>query len=292
MDQVEAFDLATGEFHLKTNLFGSEMFCTVHHGPVPLLAGYTKDNLAALETELKGTIEEIELREGEGVIDATYAAFFPNGVVGVVRCSVKSPGAASLAHWISMFTEFKCIFPALPKANALAGLEGPGDDVIGVTLKAKSRLLTRIMDARPDVAGALQAASKVSNSTKVGLTFATASKQERAAWWPGMRAAINDLADADLLPEFETATVNLSGREAVNLRDAYVSRKEWVQLQKKRRIGPAHAAQALVEAYHALEQGTILPSVEAWRTTRNVRRPRRATTTPPMDGDMGQLAVS
>lgn len=270
--KIANLDLASGEFHVQTGLFGNELFCTVHDGPLPLVGAYTKDKLNAVLTEYKGSIEEIAMREGEGVIDGTYAAFFPNSVVGVVRSSVKAPGSGGLAGWLSLFGGHPCVMPALPKADALAGLQRPAEEIIDVTFRAKKRLVPRIKAVRADVAGIIESAAGVGGSTKVGFTLATETKKERPAWWPSVRAAINDLAAAELLADFDAASVKVSGRHSINLRDAYVSDKRQIELQKGKRLGPAHAAEALAGAYGELEASVIVPSVEAWRKSRGARR--------------------
>jgi hypothetical protein len=262
---IRQLDLASGDYHVKTGLFATELFCMVHEGPLPLVGAYSKDMWNAVLTELKGVIEEVEMREGEGVVDGAYAAFFPKSVVGIVRSSVKAPGSAALAEWLSLFGGHPLYLAALPKADALAGLQRPPEDINGVTFRVKKSLLTRIRAVRPDVASIIESASQVGGSTKVGFTLATAHRKERANWWPPVRAVINDLAEAQLLAEFEAASVSLYNRQNVNLKDAYVTAKQPVQIQNTKRIGPVHAAEALVGAYRDLEATLINPSVEAWR---------------------------
>lgn len=289
LDTARGLDLASGNYHVKTGLFNSEMFCAVYDGPPRLLGGYTKDLLASLQTEFKGSIEQILLREGEGVVDAAYAHFFPNNVLGLLRTSVKSPGSASMANWISLFCGYPCVFSALPTADALSRLERPASEILGVTLRAKMKLLRWLRPVRADVASTFEAAGRVSGSSKAEVTFATATKKERDHWWPGMRAAISDLAAAQLLQDFDAASVRLTGKDSVNLRDAYVNRKLYVTLVGTKRVGPAEAAQALVEAYDDLAAHTILPSVEAWRARRDGRhRPRGTNQDAGPDQGLGQ----
>src|SRR5665213_308308 len=100
---MRELDLASGEYHVKNGLFATELFCTVHEGAHPLVGAYSKDMWNAVLTEFKGAIEEIEMRDGEGIIDGSFAAFFPHSVVGLVRSSVKAPGTAALANWLTLF---------------------------------------------------------------------------------------------------------------------------------------------------------------------------------------------
>ena len=93
LDRILELDLASGEFHLQDGLFANEMFCTVHEGPVRLLGAYNKDLYATVATERKGEIRELSLSDGEGIVDATYVAFFPDSVAAMLRTSVRSPGS-------------------------------------------------------------------------------------------------------------------------------------------------------------------------------------------------------
>jgi hypothetical protein len=261
LDSIEQLDLETGEYHLQRDLFGTSTFCTVFDGPLRLLAGYTKDELTALLTELKGVIEEVPLRIGEGFIDGTYVAAFPSNVVGIVRSSVKAPGAASISHWLSEFTEYPCHMPPLPKASALAGLNRPSDDINNVFFRVRRHVIPRVRAVRPDVAKVLAEAGK-SGSSKVGIEYSVETRKERAAWWPEMRAAIADLEAANLLAEFDAARVQLSYGETVNLKTAYVTDRAYVDVTAKRRFNHEIAGMALAEAYSRAEQD-ILEGVAA-----------------------------
>ena len=113
LDRVARLDLASGDFHVRDGLFANEMFCAVHDGPVRLLGVYNKDLYAAVVTELKGEIREISLSDGEGIVDATYVAFFPDSVAAMLRTSVRSPGTARTANWLSLFGGYSCYFAAM-----------------------------------------------------------------------------------------------------------------------------------------------------------------------------------
>lgn len=117
LDRVAALDLASGEFHIRDGLFANEMFCAVHEGPERLLGAYNKDMYATVATERKGEIRELDLSDGEGIVDATYVAFFPNSVTAMLRTSVRSPGSARTANWLSRFGGFSCYFAAMPQGD-------------------------------------------------------------------------------------------------------------------------------------------------------------------------------
>ncbi len=107
LSKIRGLDLASGDYHVKTGLFATELFCMVHNVLLPLVGAYSKDMWNAVLTELKGVIEEVEMREGEGVVDGAYAAFFPNSVVGdrsVLGQGARIGGARTMALVFSEVT--------------------------------------------------------------------------------------------------------------------------------------------------------------------------------------------
>lgn len=277
LSHIETLDLASGDYHLKRRLFGTEVFCAVHDdGPQPILASYTKDVWWAVMTERKGEISSIDMRDGEGPIDGAFAAFFEPSVVGIIRSSLKSPGPASTADWLSQFTPYSCVFNRLP-APASALLAGPADRFLSATFIAKKRQMARIREARPDLAGALDAAAGVGRSSKPGVVLATEHRDERSEWWTTIRAIIDDLDDAELLEDFAKASVRVSKVGDVNLKKTFLTFRQPVAIQGNRRLAVASAAEALLRAYEQ-NQGEIREAVAAWRTEREQKArqsPRR-----------------
>ena len=110
------------------------------------------------------------------------------------------------------------------------------------------------------VAEALEAASHVSSSTKIGLTLGVARQSEKAIWWEGMRAVLADMVE--VLPEFDTARVEINHGKNVNLLEAYITARVDSEIDGTRRIGPVDAARALIDAYEqaqsALEVSLLL----------------------------------
>ena len=259
LDRVAKLDLASGEYHVSDGLFHNQTFCTVHDGPVRLLGAYNKDLYAAVATERKGEISEIYLRDGEGIVDATYVAFFPDSVVAMLRTSVRSPGAARTANWLSIFGGFHCYFAPL-EADAMGRLNRDPSGIRSVFLRAKRERLPAIASRSKEVAEALEAASRVSTSTRVGLTLGVARKSEKLNWWEEMKAVLADMVE--VLPEFDTARVEISRGRNVNLLDAYLTARVDSEIDGTRRIRPVDAAQALIDAYEqerdALQASLIL----------------------------------
>ena len=247
LDRISELDLASGEYHLQDGLFANEMFCMVHEGPVRLLGAYNKDMYARIATERKGEIREITLSDGEGVVDATYVAFFPESVAAMVRTSVRSPGTVRTANWLSIFGGYPCYFAALAQGDAMGRLDRDPTEIRSVFFRARRRQLAAIAGGSPQVAEALEAASRVSASTKVGLTLGVLRKSEKAVWWEGMREVLADMIE--VLPEFDAARIEINRGKDVNLLDAYVTARVDCDLDGTRRIGPGEAAQALTHAY-------------------------------------------
>jgi hypothetical protein len=262
LDAVRLLDLASGDYHVRDGLFANEVFCIVHEGPVPILGAYNKDMYASVVTERKGEIREVEMDDGEGLVDASYVAFFPNSIAAIVRTSVKSPGSARIANWLSLFGGHPCYFAALPTADAMARLQQDPKDVTAVVLTAKKSRLRAIRRAERGVAEALEAVARVSNSTKPSIRLGVEKGSEKAAWWHGMQSVIGDLVE--VLPEFDTARVEISRGRNVNLLDAYVGTRVDVELDGSRRIQPVDAARALVEAYSSESQAIAL-ALASWR---------------------------
>src|SRR5262249_25332427 len=83
---VGEMDRASEDYRLPETMWGGETLCVFHEdGPQPLLGAYYRDNWAKALTEFKGEIEELPLRDGEALVDTSFAAFFPGDVVGIVR---------------------------------------------------------------------------------------------------------------------------------------------------------------------------------------------------------------
>lgn len=263
LDQVRILDLSTGQYHVKDGLFANEVFCTVHEGPQPILGAYNKDMYASVMTERKGEIREVEMSDGEGVVDASYVAFFPNSVAAVVRTSIRSPGSARIGNWLTLFGGHPCYFSALPTADTMARLNQLPTEIRRVVFRARRGRFPAIREANRQVAEALEAASKVSTSSKVGLTLGVERRAEKPGWWTGMRSVISDIAE--VLPEFDTARVEVTKGKDVNLLDAYVSTRVEVELDGVKRIRPHNAAQALVEAYDS-EKDSIDAALASWRS--------------------------
>ena len=247
LDRIAELDLASGEFHVQDGLFANEIFCTVHEGPVRLLVAYNKDLYATVATERKGEIREIRLSDGEGIVDATYVAFFPNSVAAMLRTSVRSPGTTRTANWLSLFGGSPCYFAVMAQGDAMDRLDRDPSEIRSVVFKARRERLAAIAGGSKKVAEALEAASHVSSSTKVGLTLGVVSQSEKASWWGGMRAVLADMVE--VLPEFDTARVEINRGKNVNLLEAYITARVDSEIDGTRRIRPADAARALTDAY-------------------------------------------
>ena len=264
LDRVAGLDLASGEFHVPDGLFHNQTFCTVHKGPIRLLGAYNKDLYAMVATERKGEIREIDLRDGEGIVDATYVAFFPDSVAAMLRTSVRSPGAARTATWLSNFGGLSCHFAPL-EGDAMGRLDRDPSGITSVFLRAKREQLPAIASGSTKVAEALEAASRVSSSTRVGLALGVARQNEKPHWWEEMKAVLADMVD--VLSEFDTARIEISRGRNVNLLEAYLTARVDSEIDGTRRIRPGDAARALIDAYEQERD-----ALQASLIRRNARR--------------------
>lgn len=252
---------------ITEDLFGGETFCLLHEdGPQPILGAYYRDNLARPLTEYKGEINELLLREGEALVDAAYAAFFPGDVLGLVRTSSKAPGFAKVGQWLSIVTGIGCGLVALTDPNVLAQLDRAPTKLSGLLLKIRRNRIPAIEAASPSVSQALRAAASVNPYTdEVGLELGVRNRKERAMWARRTRQEIEELLT--VLPDFDKATVRVSGRKKrFNLLRATIHQGVQVPLIDSKLVGPAEAASALFQAYED-ERNSIELAVKTIRAS-------------------------
>jgi hypothetical protein len=262
---IKRLDPAAEEYRIRENLFGGETFCLVHDdGPQPILGAYYRDNLARPLTEYKGEINELMLREGEALVDAAYAAFFPNDVVGLVRTSSRAPGFAKIGQWLSVTTRYGCGLVALRDPNVLAQLDREPQKLRSLFVRIRRNRIPAIEPYSASVSKALRAAAEVNtHSDEIGLEFSVRAGKERAMWARLTRQEVEELLA--VLPDFEKATVQVSGRkQPFNLLRANIRQSVQVPLIDKKLVGPQEAASALFKAYDD-ERNSIQLAVEALR---------------------------
>lgn len=266
LNAVAALDLSTGAHYVRENLTGKSVLCRVIEGPTRVLVAYMKDPYSTFETERKGEFIEYELDDGEGIVTPTFLTFFPNSVVGLFRGSIESPGSSKVASWLSLFSGHKMYFAPLPRADYASRLSGDAGEYFRLELATRRNRIPRIRSAHKGVADALEAASRVGTSSKVGVQLGAATHSERAAWWGHVRPIIDDIAE--VIPEFDRAVVKVSHDRDVNLRQAYVSTKSTIEIDSRRKPRPADAARALTQAYVQEEQAIVV-ALKEWRARRS-----------------------
>jgi hypothetical protein len=264
-ERIRKLDPASEEYRIRENLWGGETLCLLHEdGPQAVLGAYYRDNLAKAFTEYKGEITELALREGEALVDAAFAAFFPNDVVGLVRTSSKSPGFAKIGQWLSCIGGYACGLMALPDPDTLAQLDRSPTTMLRLKLRARRDRLPLIEQHSPSVAKVLRAAAEMNSATdEVGAEWRLTHRKDQAMWSQLVRQQLQELLS--VLPEFSEAKVHVSGqRRPINLTRGYVQQTVTVQLEGTKRVGPTEAAVALFEAYDK-EQASITKAVGALR---------------------------
>jgi hypothetical protein len=262
---IRKLDPASEDYRILEHLFGGETFCVVHdNGPEPILGVYYKDNLARPFTEYKGEISELVLREGEALVDAAFAAFFPGDVVGLVRTSSKAPGFAKLGQWLTLKGRYACGLIALRDPDTLAQLDREPAGMHRLSLRMRANRITSVAPYSANVAAALRAAATINDMTdEVGLELRMKKRKGRPLWSQITRQEIEGLLA--VLPDFEQATVHVSGRsKPFNLLRANIQQQVSVVLKGNKRVGPAEAANALFDAY-AQERNSIEIALAAAR---------------------------
>ncbi len=256
LERIRSRDPAADDYRLKDNLWGNEIFCLLQeNGDVPLLIAYYKDMWSRVFTEHKGQVQEIEMREGEGVVDASYCAFFPHDVLGVVRASAKAPSFAKIGHWLSVMGEHDCALWGIPDINTLKQLDQAPDKLRRLVLRIRRRNLD-LLPEQVSVATVLRTAAEAgAGSDIVGLDLAVSDKMRQPQWSSSVRAELQELFG--LFPDFAKATITISGlRQPINLRRALIATTVDVSLVNTKRVGANEAAQALFAAYE--REGTHL----------------------------------
>jgi hypothetical protein len=266
LDTITLADPSTESYRIKDDLFGGETFCLVHgDGPQPILGAYYRDNLARPIAEFKGEINELMLRDGEALVDAAYAAFFPNDVVGLVRTSSKAPGFAKIGNWLTLIGGYGCGLFALREADALLQLDRHESKLRSLYLRIRKERIPAAESFSSTVASALRSASALGGpEDEVGVELRSSSAKGRGQWARQMRDEIESLVA--VLPDFEAARVEVSGlSKPINLLRANIQQAVHVSLFNSRRIGPSEAADALFRAYE-MEKAAIDAAILASRT--------------------------
>lgn len=271
LDTIRKSDPTSEACRITENLFGGETFCLLHEdGPKSILGAYYRDNLARPLTEYKGEINELLLREGEALVDAAYAAFFPGDVLGLVRTSSKAPGFAKIGQWLSIVTGIGSGLVALTDPDVLAQLDRAPTKLSGLLLKIRRNRIPAIESASPSVSQALRAAAGINTHTdEVGLVLGVRNQKERAMWARQTRQEIKELLS--VLPDFDKATVRVAGRKRpFNLLRATIHQAVQVPLIDSKLVGPAEAARALFQAYDD-ERNSIELALKTIRALRDDR---------------------
>lgn len=195
LNTIRTLDPASEEYRIRDGLFAGETFCVLHeNGPKPIMGAYYRDNLSKPLTEYKGEINELFLRDGEALVDAAYAAFFPGDVVGLVRTSSKAPGFAKIGSWLSVLGGYPCGLFALRDLNTLVQLDGHPTGFRSLILRIRRERIDAVGNYSTDVAGALRAAADLNElSSEVGIELRVNTQKEGDRWSSLVRQEIEEL---------------------------------------------------------------------------------------------------
>ena len=250
-ESLRGKDPADSSYRITEDLLGGETLCLLHDGGLgEVLGAYFKDLLNMPQTEYKGEVLELVLREGEALVDGSYAMFFPNDVVGIVRTSNKAPGPAKIGSWLSIIGEVGCGLTPLRDPDTTAQLRQAGSGLRRLFVRAKFGRLAVIEQSSPSVAAALrQAASPIPSANEIGIELSAGNHADRQQYGIDLQECVEELFP--VFPELEAAEVWVSGRRnPINLKRSLLVSPQRVSLRNTRKIGPAQAAQAIVVAYN------------------------------------------
>lgn len=250
--RIRSLDPASEEYRIGTDLLGSGVLCLFHEdGPVPLLGAYYKDMFTTPLTEYKGEIATLVLREGEGLVDASFAAFFPDDVVGIVRTSPKAPGHSRLADWLSSRGGTRMRLVPLRNPGAWKGVKG-SRRFGALRIKVRPDLIPDIEPRSHDVAQALRQAASLTRATReVGIEISP-GHADPGTWTSEIEDIIDQLGD--LLPSFLVADLRLPAEDGqpaakVSLRQGMIVVEVPTVLVNGPRLGPVDAAIAIHKGF-------------------------------------------
>jgi hypothetical protein len=247
---LRRMDPAAPEYRIKEDLLGGETLCLIHDGSAgEILGAYFKDLLNLPQTEYKGEVLKLVLREGEALVDGSYAMFFPHDVVGIVRTSSKAPGPAKIGSWLSIIGGVECGLSPLRDPDTTAQLQQADGRLRRLFLRARATRFSVIEQASPSVGAALrQAAAPIASSNEVGIEISANGQADRNRYGTDLQERVEELFP--VFSELEAAEVWISGRQRpINLKRSLLVSPQRVSLRNTRRIGPTQAAQAIEAAY-------------------------------------------
>jgi hypothetical protein len=267
-DTIRARDPAEDSYRISDTLLGGETLCLLHeNGPKPILGAYYRDNLARPLTEYKGQIAEIMMRDGEAPVNAAYAAFFPDDVVGLLRTSSASPSFAKIGLWLRCIGGYACGLLSLTDADTLAQLQDHPMGIRRLSVRCRRALLGEVETHAPLVAEALRKVGDLNQeSDQMGVEiWAGQYGQDRFS-----QLALQELQELVwATPALEQALVRVSGRKKpINLKRDRISSPVKVILQDKKQVGLPEAADVLFNAYQQ-EQASIRKAVAIMRGLAN-----------------------
>jgi hypothetical protein len=263
---IRQSDPATDEYRIKEDIFGGETLCLLHEDTrFPLLGAYYKDTLSMPMTEMKGQVEKLILRDGEGIVDSSFAAFFEDDVVGIVRTSVKAPGHAKIGTWLSINERPPMYLVPLPEVDVLSRLGSATGRIKRFILRIRREDIPKVHTYSPSVHDALIAAAVPAPAGNDVVIEWSSLKQSRTAFSREMTGLIHELFG--VYPEFMKAIVEIEGEKPINLKRSLIGTKVDVILTDSKKVGVEQAANALAEAY-SRESESVQLANERWRASR------------------------
>lgn len=267
-EYIRSLDPVDETYRIKEDLFGGEFLCLLHdNGPETIVGAYYRDNLGRLLTEYKGEISEVMLRDGEAPVDASYLAFFPSDIVGLLRTSSKSPRNARVAQWLSYVAGCPCALVPLRDPDALAQLTEHPLGLRRLIVGASTSAMPELESHPASVAKTLRDLASLHPSSGM-VRFEM--RAERSHQEDFSRLVLQDVHDlVEVIPFLDEVKVKVTGRsQLIDLKRLHVTAQIDAALVNTSRVGLREAPDLLFEAYAQQQTSVEQAAARHWELSR------------------------
>lgn len=270
VDQLKQLDRGVNGneqfFHNGRVVIGDVRSVTDHYAHL-VFHRIRQDNLPYLRRGATGEIEDLDLDEDDALAESTEMLFFRNGVIAHA-VNRDGPGSILSAMYLEEKTGVDVVMASLLRADALAQLR-EDDEVPAVTIKVVSGNWRQLGGEGDSLREAARAAATAPGTGSIEMIFrAEHGKKER--FWDTWRPRLTRLvagAEPGTIEKLKVQRNDADDHQAelVDLLEAKITATRQVEVQSRsRRLRPAAAEMAMVEAYNT-EQAGILAAVQELR---------------------------
>lgn len=261
---VRAFDDGNGELNdwPFTTYWGRSLLVEIHDRDAPVQFGVSTVRNDALPLVLKAgahTGEPLTLDERDRLLEPTYATFFDDGVVGLVKAE-HSPGHSMVGAALAQLTKVDVELVPIPRPDIVQAVQqGSGVTSLDLTVAAGSIDVAAENDDLVRAAEALRYSVPGSEKVMVRLTAETAQQKRQLR-----SRALNLLRGRGvegLAAAHARVITDDAGSEIVDLLEDDISTSARVEVSARTRyLLPSEAHAAAVQAFD-LQQTAITRSI-------------------------------